>query len=162
MDPISAFGIASGALQTVQIIGSTIQGLHTLYGKYTEADLAIYSLISELSTIESALSQLHAWAERDVHGFLEHPDYRQSLDVSVQGCRAIMQVFSDEVGKLLRGVERDGGELGFGARMRIIWNGELMNEHHARLRAQVSALNLLLQVCQWCVVLFFIYFKGLC
>lgn len=153
MDPVSAFGIASGALQTVQIIGSTIKGLYELYGKYTEADLTIHSLIVELTTIKSALSQLHEWASCDVHGFLDHPDYRRSLDVSVEGCKAIMEVFSDEIDKVVRGIARDGeslaGPLGFRARMTIIWNEDLMRDHHTRLQAQVQALNLLLQVCQW-------------
>lgn len=155
MDPASAFGIASGALQTVQIIGATIQGLWTIHGKYNEADLTIHSLIVELSTIKSALSQLHEWAHRDSHGFLNHPDYLHSLDVSVGGCKAIMEVFSDEVTNLVSGIAHDEeslrGTLGFRARMKIIWNDELMNDHHQRLHAQVLALQLLLQVCQWSV-----------
>lgn len=152
MDPASAFGVASGALQTVQIIGSTIQGLFSLYGKYREADVTIHSLIGELSSISSALSQLDEWTKRDAHGVLRDPLYVLSLDTAVDGCRTTLEALTDEINRLTRGIEKNGeslaGPLRFRSKFAIIWNEELMTGHRNRLQSQVSTLNLLLQVHQ--------------
>ena len=155
MDPISAFGIVTGAIQTIQIIGATLQGLRTLQGKFSDAESTIHSLIVQLLTIKHALNQLHEWAKYRTE-VSEHPDYLDGLDIAVDGCRMSMELLSEEISKLTRATTsaEDGSRIGTRARLRVVWNDPLMKDHEQRLQSQVLALNFLLQVCQWFVIHF--------
>ncbi len=152
MDPVTAFGLFSGAIQVLQAIASTAGGLRQLTGKLREADFTIQSLIQELACIRTALTSLKEWLHihrngsgRDGPKFSE---LHQDLAVAMDGCRVVMEVLSCEVFELVQSVEESGG-VNFRARMRIVWNDDTMRGHQEKLRAQVQALQLLLQVCQW-------------
>lgn len=149
MDPVSAFGLISGGIQVVQIISQTAAGLATLRGKFNNADLTIRSLIGELTTIKSAITQLEDWARYNARGSPEHNEYNEDLGVALDGCRAIMEVLSEDVLSLTRSAEGDTSTVGFRTRVRVVWNDEIMKDHQVRLHAQVLALQLLLQACQW-------------
>lgn len=153
MDPVSAFGIVTGAIQTVQIIGATLQGLRTLQGKYADADSTIHALIVQLLTIKHALGQLHEWAKYRAETS-EHPDYLDGLDIAVDGCRMTMELLSEEIAKLTDAIisSEEPPRFGVRARLRVVWNEPLMKDHEQRLQSQVLALNFLLQVCQWFVI----------
>lgn len=150
MDPVSAFGLFTGAVQVLQAIASTVSGLRQLTGKLREADLTIQSLIQELSCIRTALTSLKEW----LHTHRSGRDNRKSaeldndLAVAMEGCRTVMEILYYEVFELVQGVEECGG-FGFTTRMKVAWNDEAMKGHQEKLRAQVQALQLLLQVCQW-------------
>lgn len=156
MDPVSAFGLFSGAIQVLQAITSTVGGLRQLTGKLREADFTIQSLIQELVCIRTALTSLKEWlhihrsgssrgSSRDGPKFSE---LHQDLAVAMDGCRVVMEVLSCEVFELVQSVDESGG-VNFRTRMRIVWNDDTMRGHQEKLRAQVQALQLLLQVCQW-------------
>lgn len=154
MDPASIFGIIGGAIQITQIITSTVQGLATLRGKFADADLTIRLLISELSTIKSAIAQLHDWAEYNSEGSPKNKEYIHGLDVALDGVQAVMDILSEEVASMTKGFTSEvlpTLQLGFKAKVRVVWNEDLMRDHHQRLHSQVLALQLLLQACQWCV-----------
>lgn len=151
MDPLSALGAISGALQVAQVIGQTIAGLSTLRGKYQNADLTIRSMIGELTTIKSAITQLHDWAKYNAEVNSSHREYEESVAVALDGCCAIMEVISDKVAELTINVNghADMPVLAFRARIQVLWNEELMSSLQERLHSQVRALNLLLHACQW-------------
>lgn len=149
MDPVSAFGLVSGGLQVVQIIAQTAAGLATLRGKFTNADLTIRSLIGELTTIKSAITQLEDWARYNARESPEHNEYDADLGVALDGCRAIMEVLSEDVTSLTRSTAGETSTVGFRTRVRFVWNDDVMRDHQTRLHAQVLALQLLLQACQW-------------
>ncbi|KAL4898493.1 ankyrin repeat-containing domain protein [Aspergillus ambiguus] len=149
MDPASAFGVVSGAFQVVQIITQTAAGLWSLRERYAHADLTIRSLVGELTTIKSAITQLDDWARlNDTRPSAEYTEYDEGLDVALDGCRVIMEVLSDEVTSLTRGAVSNDSPIGFGTRLRAMWNEDVMKGHQERLRSQVVALQLLLQACQ--------------
>lgn len=148
MDPVSAIGLLSGVFQIAQFIKDTAGGLAQLYGKYSHADLTIQSLIGELTIIRSAITQLHEWATYNVRDSAE-PEFVDGLEVALDGCRAVMEVLSDEVSALTKGVSLNGNGVGFRTRVKVVWNEESMREHQERLRVQVQALQLLLQACLW-------------
>ncbi|KAL1961782.1 hypothetical protein VTN77DRAFT_1069 [Rasamsonia byssochlamydoides] len=149
MDPVSAFGVFTGGIQVVQVIGQTIAGLASLRGKYKNADLTIRSLIGELTTIKSAITQLHDWSTYNTQSSSRNKEYDEGLDVALDGCHAIMEVLSEEVSALTHNAAgEDNTVLGFKARVRLVWNDEMMRGLEDRLHAQVRALNLLLQACQ--------------
>lgn len=148
MDPVSAFGLVSGVVQVLQAIGSTVHGLNQLYGKFRDADLTIHSLIQELNCIGTALTSLKEWTRINSANGPQSEEYNQDLAVAMEGCRVIMEVVSHDVSDLVRSSQIDG-ITGLRARMRVVWNEETMRGHQEKLHAQVNALQLLLQVCQW-------------
>lgn len=151
MDPLSALGAISGALQVAQIIGQTIAGLSTLRGKYQNADITIRSMIGELTTIKAALIQLHDWTNYNAEISSSHREYEESVTVAIVGCSEIMEVLSGKVAELTFNVNghADLHVLAFKSRIQVLWNEELMSSLQGQLRSQVLALNLLLQACQW-------------
>ena len=151
MDPASIFGIIGGAVQITQIITRTVQSLATLKGKFADADLTIRLLIGELSTIKSAIGQLHDWAEYNSEGSPKNKEYLHGLDVALDGVQAVMDILSEEVAAMTKGLTSEDSRLGLKARVRVVWNEDLMKDHRQRLHSQVLALQLLLQACQWCV-----------
>lgn len=150
MDPASAFGVVSGAFQVVHLITQTAAGLWSLRDKYIHADLTIRSLVGELTTIKSAITQLDDWDRLNrARVTAEHNEYDEGLNVALDGCRVIMDVLFEEVVTLTRGTAGQDTGLGFSTRMKVIWNEDVMRGHQDRLRSQVVALQLLLQACQW-------------
>ncbi|GES63374.1 ankyrin repeat protein [Aspergillus terreus] len=151
MDPVSAFGVVSGAFQVAQIITQTAAGLWSLREKYAHAELTIRSLVGELTTIKSAITQLDDWARLQntrSTAAAEYTEYDEVLNVALDGCRVVMDVLSDEVASLTRGAAGTDAHIGFGTRLRAMWNEDVMRGHQERLRSQVVALQLLLQACQ--------------
>ncbi|PGH00121.1 hypothetical protein AJ79_08304 [Helicocarpus griseus UAMH5409] len=149
MDPASAIGVVGGAIQITGLITKTIHGLYTLQGKYRNADITLTSLITQLSTIKAAVTQLHDLAQYNPNGTPKHPEYIDGLDVALDGCTAIMDVLSEEVAQLTQASSNydPSQPLGLRAKMKAIWNEDLMRDHSDRLHAQVLALQLLLQAC---------------
>lgn len=148
MDPVSAFGLISGGIQVLQAIGSTVHGLNQLYGKYKNADLTIQSLIQELNCIGMALSSLKEWIRINSTNNPEPEEYNNDLAIALEGCRVVMDVVSQDVFDLVKSEQEDQAT-GLRIRLRVVWNEETMKGHQEKLRAQVTALQLLLQVCQW-------------
>ncbi|KAJ6166893.1 hypothetical protein N7470_002340 [Penicillium chermesinum] len=135
--------------QVLQAIASTVSGLRQLTGKLREADLTIQSLIQELNCIRTALSSLKEWLRihRNGNNGIKSDELDHDLAVAMDGCREIMEILYYEVFELVQCVEESGG-LGFKTRIKVVWNDESMRGHQEKLRAQVQALQLLLQVCQ--------------
>ena len=149
MDPISAVGVVSGGFQIIHLISETAHGLRTLQGKFKNADHRIRALISELDAIGAALTELDHWARNHLRDSPRHKEYDEGLEVALDGCRTIMEVLSEGVFALTQCANEDFTALGFRARVRAVWNEEMMRDHQDRLHAQVLALHLLLQARQW-------------
>ncbi|KAJ5612350.1 hypothetical protein N7510_005544 [Penicillium lagena] len=147
MDPVTVFGIISGGVQVAGAILSTVDGLNKLLGKFNDADLTIGSLIRELKCIRTALTSLREWAETNARGPTPE-EYLEGLTVAMDGCQTVMEVLEEDVSTLVRGTHYDGA-MRFRTRVKVMWNEEAMQAHQGRLHAQVLALQLLLQVCQW-------------
>lgn len=136
----------------VQIISQTIAGLSSLRGKYQNADITIRSMIGELSTIKSAITQLHDWATYNAGVSASHLEYEGSLAVALDGCGAVMDVLSEKIARLT--VSNINGQpestiATFRSRIRVLWNEDEMSGLQENLHSQVRALHLLLQACQW-------------
>ncbi|KAL2816396.1 ankyrin repeat-containing domain protein [Aspergillus cavernicola] len=146
MDPISAFGLISGALQVGQVITDTLAGLAHLREKYQHADLTIRTLEQQLTTIRAAITQLDDWTRVRLRD--SPAEYNMSLDVALDGCRTVMEAFSDEVAVLTQDTSSNETGIGFRTRMRVVWKEDVMRGHQERLHSQVIALQLLVQACQ--------------
>ncbi|KAL4877668.1 ankyrin repeat-containing domain protein [Aspergillus karnatakaensis] len=135
MEPISAFGLISGAFQVGQVITETLAGLASLRGKYMNADLTIETLEQQLTTIKAAITHLEDWTSARLRD--SPAEYNRSLDVALDGCRTVMEALSEEVIVLTQGTSSSDNGI-----------EDVMKGHQDRLHSQVIALQLLVQACQ--------------
>lgn len=154
MDPVSIVGILAASAQIAQFIGQTIQGLSTLKGKFSDADITIRLLIGQLSTIRAAVSQVHDWAQYNSNDSPKEEEYLKGLGVALDGCHAAMEVLDEEIKDLVLGVAANGDSnkplsLSFLTKAKVIWSEDIIKTHRDRLHSQVQALQLLLQAGQW-------------
>lgn len=149
MDPASIVGLISAAGTIAATITGTIKDLSELRGQYADADLRIRLLIKELSTIKAALSQINDWTHI-LDEERKQADLVEALKVALEGVELAMAALAEAVSSLVHDASpsRDVN-MGFRAKTRYAWNESQMKEHENRLRAQVSALQLLLQAVQW-------------
>lgn len=149
MDPTSILGLISTAGTIASTITGTIKDLSDLRATYIDSNVRIRLLIKELSTIKSSLTQINDWAH-----FLDETqnqvELKEALQVALDGVELAMGALAEEVRSLVQDTSpRSQVELGFRAKTKYAWNEANMKEHENRLRAQVSALQLLLQAAQW-------------
>ncbi|KAL8893724.1 MAG: hypothetical protein Q9192_004985 [Flavoplaca navasiana] len=148
MDPASILGLIATAGTIASAITKTIRDLSDLRAQYTDANLRIRLLVQELSTIKSALSQINDWAHflDDNHNQAELKD---ALQVALDGVELAMGALAEEVHALVHDTSTSANvALSFRDKTKFAWNEQNMKEHENRLRAQVSALQLLLQASQ--------------
>ena len=148
MEPISVIGLLSTAGTLASAITVTIKSLSDLRGQYKDADLRIRLLIGELSTVKSALTQINDWTHYldDTH---QQSDVVAGLKVSLEGCQLALDALAEEVQSLLGGAIPDSRSMSFRMRTRYVWSESSLKDHESRLRAQIAALQLLLQAVQW-------------
>ena len=147
MDPISVFGVTSAAIQVITTIGSTVKGLAEIRNKFIAADQSIRSLISQLSSIKSALSIIHDWIDNDLVVSPTQSDFVDALSAAIEGCSETMDVLSEEVANLVGSAAAEN--IGFRTRTRFVWNESSMKDHQDRLQSQVAALQFLLVAVKW-------------
>ncbi|KAL8647386.1 MAG: hypothetical protein Q9210_005592 [Variospora velana] len=148
MDPATLLSLISTAGTIAGQITKTIRDLSDLRATYVESNVRIKLLIKELSTIKSSLTQINDWAH-----FLDEThdqiDLKDALQVALDGVELAMEALAEEVqGLLPDATPASHVQLGFRAKTKYAWNEQNMKEHENRLRAQISALNLLLQAAQ--------------
>ena len=149
MEPVSILGLLSTAGALASTITASIKSLSDLRNQYKDADVRIRLLIGELSTVKSALTQINDWTHYldDTHRQI---DVVEGLRVSLEGCQLALDALAEEVRSLLGGAPLESSaNPGLRARTRYVWSESSLNEHENRLRAQIAALQLLLQAVQW-------------
>ena len=150
MDPASIVGLVSASGTIIKAITATVKGLSDLRGKYAGADLRIRLLIGELSTVKSALNQIHDWIEYNLVDSPTEADLVEGLSISLDGCQAAMDVLAEEVAWLGGGFAPSSRlDVNLRTRAKYAWNESSMKDHQDRLHAQIAALQLLLQAAQW-------------
>lgn len=150
MDPVNVAGLVAAALQLAGFIGSTIQGLHSLKGKFQDADSTIRLLIRQLSTIKAAVSQIQDWAEFNSDGAPQATDFMEGLKIALDGCQIVMEVISKEVTNLTAPpTPLDSLPSQLRAKDRTkMWDDATMKEYQSILSGQVQAWQLLLAASQ--------------
>lgn len=142
MDPASILGAVSAAGAIVAAITKTLHNLSEIRGRFQGADTTIGLLISELSTVKAAVTQIEDWARFNGNGQIQE-DVAEAIKVSIEGCKDSMDLLADEVAGLVGDPDRAGAE--FLMRAKTVWNDSSMKDHQQRLHTQIGALQLLLQ-----------------
>ena len=106
------------------------------------------SLRHELETLRGALQELLNLMINDASALTSRWDADRSLPRTFAGA---VGGFKRTIGGLQDDFEplrREGARLRRGEKVRLVWNDDAMKEHLGQLRAQSSALQLLLLVLQ--------------
>lgn len=143
MDPLSVVGglQASGAI--IAVILRTLKNLSDARSRFLNADTTFQLLISELTATKAAVQQIEDWAKYNFTASAAQNDLNEAFKVSFDGVTIAMEILSREVEGLMN-------KNPFLMKTKITWTETTMKEHADRLRAQVAALQLLVQAvhCQ--------------
>ena len=152
MGSVAVAGLASAALQISACIGSAIQCLHSLKGKFQDADNTLRLLINQLSTIKASVSQIRDWAEFNSDDSPRVPELMHGLRVALEGCQAAIDLLSQQVKDLSidpTPLDSLPSQRGINNGAKITWNDATMKEHQGRLSGQILALQVLITASQW-------------
>ncbi|KAF2728326.1 hypothetical protein EJ04DRAFT_101995 [Polyplosphaeria fusca] len=144
MDPASVISIVSAAGSLVFKCGTIIQALHDLAERYKHAELTIMAIIQECHTIELAWSRIERWLACGLHRYEDSYQLGNRIALAVSSGQLIMA----ELEKDLASIEKTAPQRAFRRRTKLLWNEKMLQAHQYRIRGQVGALTLLLEVIQ--------------
>lgn len=141
VDPISIISLVEGSIGLILQCGSAIKSLNEIAAKYKQAELTLSCIIQEVDVIELAWKRIKDWFESytDEAGDLE---LLERLDKSLKCGTNVISALQDDL------LDYRSGRLGFMQRSRLSWNDEALRDHQYRIRGQVQAMSLLLQVIE--------------
>jgi len=140
MDPATVIGIVAACSSLVKTCGSVVNTMHTLLESYKGAELSILSITEECEIVRFAWSSLEDWVRKNLNGRTGEDEALQRLQRSVYAGQLIMAALEDDLAKA---IPKTGD---IRRRVGLIWNETLFRGHQDRMRGQISALQLLLQV----------------
>ncbi|KAL8832348.1 MAG: hypothetical protein Q9170_004918 [Blastenia crenularia] len=143
MEPISVFGAAISAATVVQLCTEGITSLFNLQKRYSNADLTVRLLITQLSTLRSALGQVSAWMEKAPPQ--TDPLVLSDLSLSLDGCKALMETLNERLQCL---EHSDGKVMGARRRAQIVWGEKERDGYLNLLNHSIAALQLFLTAIQ--------------
>ena len=140
-DPISITALVEGSVGLILQCGSTIKSLNDIAGKYKHAELTLSSIIQEVDIIELAWKRIKDWFESYTN---ETGDVEllERLDKSLKCGTNVISALQDDL--LDYGEDRSR----IMRRSRLAWNESALRDHQYRIRGQVQAMSLLLQVIE--------------
>lgn len=140
MDPGSIVGLVAACSSLAKQCTSVVKTLHELAETYKHADLTILSIATECETIQFAWKKIGAWVEENIQSSSESDNLGERLQKSIYCGELVLSALEEEVTRIIT------RSPGFKRKIGVLWNNGVFNEHQSRLRGQVAALQLLLQV----------------
>ncbi len=140
-DPISIISLVQGSVSLILQCGSTIKSLNDIARRYKQAELTLSSIVQEVDIIELAWKRITDWFESYTN---EAGDVEllERLDKSLKCGTNVMSALQDDL------LEYESKKLGFMQRSKLNWNEKALRNHQYRIRGQVQAMSLLLQVIE--------------
>ena len=141
MDPISIISLIEGSMSLILQCGSAVKSLNDLAGRYKQASLTLSSTIQEVDIIELAWKRIKDWFEsyRNEAGDVELLD---RLDKSLKCGTNVISTLQHDL------LAYGSMKFGFMQRSKLTWNDKALRNHQDRIRGQVQAMSLLLQVIE--------------
>lgn len=144
MDPISVTGLAVSVVTIVDRVAKSINSLHTLRIRYSNADLTTRLLIGQLSTLKAALSEISRWITGSLADAPRHEQLTLDLMNSIEGCEILLTLLDDHISSFQR-----NENLSVRDKARLLWGENASNQYQTLLNNQINALNLFLLALQW-------------
>ncbi|KAI0424847.1 hypothetical protein F5Y09DRAFT_125613 [Xylaria sp. FL1042] len=145
MDPITIVSLAASAGSLVSQIIKAKSALSELHEKFKTAQLAVSSLIAQLSALEASTSELEAILKDREKSLWPARSLQASLNQSLSSCGDVIQYLLERLAELT-GAKPAGGRLGRFTRARFALNESELAPMKEALRDQVQAIQLLITV----------------
>ncbi|OBT50402.1 hypothetical protein VE04_09602 [Pseudogymnoascus sp. 24MN13] len=142
VDPLTIIGAAASVASIVDLLGKTVNTLHTLHSRWKEADFTIINLTAQLIALKAALSRLEEWMDTDVDE--PHHQLVMDLDASVTCCRMLVRRIDSEVEDLQ---QKSGTGLDAQSKIKLLMKNGTLEDLQKMVDRQTGALTLLLTVC---------------
>jgi hypothetical protein len=139
----AVIALSSSCLTVARFAASAAMGMHDLRQRYLSVGRDIGGLAAQISTIESALSELSTVLSRPSSSLTRNPRVPSSIQSCIAACSAVIVDIQDHIGQ----VRSDDG-ITFGGRIAHLWSGDIVQQYERRLSMQIQALQLLLTVSQ--------------
>ena len=143
VDPISVISLVEGSIGLVLQCGSVAKTLSDIIAKFKTAEVAITSLIQEVETIQFAWSRVKEWSEDHAEAATDS-QFVQRLEKSLECGTLILSALEQD----LADYKDRADNASFVRRSKMAWNERAFLDHQHRVRGQVQAMTLLLQVSQ--------------
>ena len=140
-DPISIISLVEGSITLIVQCGSAIKSLNEIAVKYKQAELILSSMIQEVDIIELAWKRIKDWSESYTNEAGDG-ELLERLDKSLKCGTSVISALQDDL------LDYGSKKLGFMQRTRLNWNEKALRDHQDRIRGQVQAMSLLLQVME--------------
>ncbi|KAK4213091.1 ankyrin repeat-containing domain protein [Rhypophila decipiens] len=142
MDPISIVSLVGTCAALATRVVSTAAQIDEFLQSYGGADRSVASLSTTLWLFGESLTQMRSWLEKEP---AVSQNLRRTIKGSVDHCETVLDDLEEHVGSVLRSAKaRNGnsalGGLGFGRKLKHIWNASTVAKHEARLNSQVQTV----------------------
>lgn len=139
---MTILSIVNGSLGIAVKIGKVIKDLYDIAQRFKHAELDILSSVEECKTIRAAWGGIERWARAQADSEVVEEELLNRLDQSLMFGIMVMSAFENDLLALASAPEPTK----FLHRTKVVWNEKSFAQHQNRIRAQVGAMTLLLQV----------------
>ncbi|KAF2030550.1 hypothetical protein EK21DRAFT_111864 [Setomelanomma holmii] len=140
MDPASIVGLVAACSSLTKQCASVVKTLYGLIETYKSAELTILSVVTECETIQFAWNRIELWAQGNLHHAADFEGLGARLQKSIYCGELVLSSLEEELLTITSKTSSLSRGVG------LTWNNSVINEHQHRIRGQVAALQLLLQV----------------
>ncbi|KAF2088038.1 hypothetical protein K490DRAFT_65319 [Saccharata proteae CBS 121410] len=142
MDPVSILSIVSACTNLGFKCASLVHALHTAVERFKSAELSILSLVEECSTIQLAWDHIQRWIQAELEGVPDQQAMLERIQRSLYAGEVVISALQQDLESALSVPVKSG----FLQRTKVVWKDQTLKDHQYRIRGQVAALTLLLQV----------------
>lgn len=142
-DPVTILSIVNGSLGIALKIGTVVNQLYTLSQRLKYAELTLQSLASECETMEAAWSKIKEWAQLQAQqNDTEHQFLLERLEKSLEIGDMVVAALEED----LKDFMAEPQNLSRFGKGKVVFNEGSFERHQNRVRGQMMAMSLLLQV----------------
>lgn len=139
MEPMAVVGLVAATTNIIRLGASTIQSLHVISEKYSDAPATLDAIQRECTTINATLEELSAWIKS---GSLVDDSRIASLHSAMTAFEPSIMALQKDVEQIAqKDQQRDLGKRG---KLRYIWHEEVLRSHLEEVRWGNNALTGLL------------------
>jgi hypothetical protein len=140
-DPVTIIAIVHGSIGLALKIGTIVKTLYSISQKLKNAELTLISTASECETIQIAWGRIETWARGLPDETAVEQELLDRLGQSLVVGTMVMSAFEQDILQI-----ESAPPTRFMGRSRMAWKEECFAQHQDRIRGQVAAISLLLQV----------------
>jgi hypothetical protein len=146
MDNTSVTGLARSCGSIIELAAKCVDRLHEAHKRFQTANFTTIILISNLSTLKAALTQIQQWMSMDSFPSAQHYQMIMDVEATLASCHLLLGIMDKRLSKLSWDSKN---VLKFTSKAKVILEDKSTKECTTHLSHQTTALNLLLTAFQW-------------